>query len=76
MGMEEVLPIDFKTHAMNIFQGCKQGQGLKRDTKGLKEHLFLGALSAPSATLRLDHQGPSRTVHARRVVRTFSLRSC
>ena len=54
MGMEEVLPIDFETHTLKIFQGCKQGQGLKENTKGLKEHLFLGALCAPTATLRID----------------------
>ena len=76
MEVEDILPIDFKPHTLKIFQGCKKGQGLKKDMKGLKEHLFLGSVSAPSATLRLDHPGPSRTVQGRRVARTFSLRSC
>ena len=61
MEVEDILPIDFKPHTLKIFQGCKKGQGLKKDMKGLKEHLFLGSVSAPSATLRLDHPGPSRT---------------
>ena len=73
MEVEDILPIDFRPHTLKIFQGCKKGQGLKKDMKGLKEHPFL--VSAPSATLRLDHPGPSRTVQARRVARTFSLRS-
>ena len=72
MEVKEIMPIDFKTPTLKIFQGCEQGRGLK----GLKEHLFLGALCAPSATLRMDDQEPSKEVHDRRVVRTFSLKSC
>ena len=79
MEVEDILPIDFRPHTLKIFQGCTKGQGLKQGVKGLEdiipgsEHPFL--VSAPSATLRLDHPGSSRTVQARRVARTFSLRS-
>ena len=79
MEVEDILPIDFRPHTLKIFQGCTKGQGLKQGVKGLKdiipgsEHPFL--VSAPSATLRLDHPGSSRTVQARRVTRTFSLKS-
>ena len=79
MEVEDILPIDFRPHTLKIFQGCTKGQGLKQDVKGPKdiipgsEHHFL--VSAPLATLRLDQPGSSRTVQARRVTRTFSLRS-
>ena len=79
MEVEVILPIDFRPHTFKIFQGCTKGQGLKQGVKDLKdiipgsEHPFL--VSAPSATLRLDQPGSSRTVQARRVMRTFSLRS-
>ena len=79
MEVEDILPIDFGPHTLRIFQGCTKGQGLKQGVKDLKdiipggEHPVL--VAAPSATLRLDHPGSSRTLQARRVARTFSLKS-
>ena len=74
IGLEEVLPIDFGTHTLTIFQGCRQDQGVKENMESLKEHLFLGALCAPTATLRIDDQMMSKGEHDENIVRTFSLK--
>ena len=68
MKVEDTLPIDFNPHTLRIFQGCEPAQGVRKNMKGMKEHLFLGAVSAASATLRMDDQGATRSVQGRRVV--------
>ena len=77
MEVEDTLPIDFGPHTLRIF--CTKGQGLKQGVKDLKDIIPGGVhpvlVAAPLATLRLDQPGSSRTVQARRVTRTFSLKS-
>ena len=77
MEVEDTLPIDFGPHTLRIF--CTNGQGLKQGVKDLKDIIPGGVhpvlVAAPLATLRLDQPGSSRTVQARRVTRTFSLKS-
>ena len=74
--LEDTLPIDFHPHTLRIFEGCGPAQDARKNQKGMKEHLFLGAVSAAAATLRMDDQGCTRSVQGRRTVRTFSLQTC
>ena len=74
MGLEELLPIEFEPHTLTIFQGCRQDQGVKENVECLKEHLFMGALCAPKATLRLNKQAVIEGEHDKKIVKTFSLK--
>ena len=74
IGLEELLPIEFEPHTLTVFQGCRQDQGVKENVENLKENLFLGALCAPKATLRLIEQSVSEGEHHKKIVKTFSLK--
>ena len=47
---------------------------MKENVECLKENLFLGALCAPKATLRLNEQSVSEGEHHKKIVKTFSLK--
>ena len=74
IGLEELLPIEFEPHTLTISQGCRQDQGVKENVECVKEHLFLGALCAPKATLRLNEQVVREGEHDKKIVKTFSLK--
>ena len=74
LGVEDLLPIEFDPHTLTVFQGCRQDQGVRENVENLKENLFLGALCAPEATLRVNDQSVSEGKHHKKVVKTFSLK--
>ena len=69
IGLEELLPIEFEPHTLTVFQGCRQDQGVKENVENLKENLFLGALCAPKATLRVNDQSVSEGSTIRKLSR-------
>ena len=75
LNLEDTLPIDFHPYTLRIFEGCGPAQNARKIQRGMKEHLFLGAVSAAVATLRMDDHGCTRSVQGR-IIRTFSLQTC
>ena len=72
--LEELLPVDLNPHTLTVFQGCRQDQGVKQCVEGLRQDLFLGAICAPKATLRLKEQSISEGKHHKKIFKTFTLR--